>query len=475
MKKALYLMFAVSAATFFACGDSSSSDNGAGAGTYTESYSGSIEVDAENKTVTQVLQQSQSLCVKDNIDLSYSWKTLDFKADTSAFKYGFVGDTLVIYDEDYYGDGFDTMGAMYVGGSNGKLDGTWKSTLCSYDSEKKKTTCYEFCTEDEESEAGTVDITEEELESMTEEDIMRLAMSMAEPACIDEEDAWDYPDVTLKISGNSISATATYKTDEDYSFDDYTNSKFMTSLISELMSRDGDVPSMSKLFKQDSSNMKKLAKDYKKYSVEITNQTKKSITIKIGEESVTVNFKTVSHSDDFAKLAFDVSGNKTTCPYSGEYGVVTKSDCKEANGEYFHMYDVTDADGIKHSVAGDYSKDNERGFSQCVEEMMDSLFTKLTPSKNSSGNDACDSYKEAYTQCVAAMGGEDYCESYLYYYESCVEGGEYSHYGYEDDDAEAEDSGVLFKKAKAKAVKASMEEFVKRARKLANKLQKMSK
>ena len=263
MKKALYLLFAVSAATFFACGDDSSSDNGVGGGTVTETTSGTIILNEENQTFTAVSKDQEDLCVKEGFD--YSWKTVDWGDDSIKFKYEFVGDTLVLYrgsyyydDEEEYGYG-SSYGQMYVGGSNGNLNGTWKSTLCSYNA-KEGSSCSKAC-----KDVGGK-LTEEEIAKYYEDMYSNMSFDemddetgdvdvavdqsfMDRMSCVDED---DYAEVTLKISGTSFTATEKYHYEEDLDFDDYTNSRFMAQFYESLIRKDPEVPSLSSLFREDS-------------------------------------------------------------------------------------------------------------------------------------------------------------------------------------------------------------------------------
>ncbi len=459
MKKSLTLLLTVTSAFFFACSDDSSSDSG---NSEVIEQSGTLIVDEEKQTATAISQLTEEMCVRDEVTLEYAWKSVDFGADSNFMKYEFVGDTLVVFVYDDWDEEYSTNGQMYVGGKAGKLDGTWKSTYCSYSSEKKASTCYKPCSEvtapkeltEEEIMEMMKDMTEEEMEAFVEE----YTDAMMDSFCLDEEDLEDYPDVTIKISGTSIKTTIKFnRTEED--FDDFTNSKFMTSFIGNLISGDGNVPGFSKLFKEDSSGMEKIAKTYKAYQVEVSNQSKKNITFKFADQTLSVNFKTVNKSDENRELALDVSSGGKTCSLSEESGDVTKSTCKSEYGEYFDIDRVEGADGVKISVADEYEKSNEKGFEDCVEDMMDSLFAAIKGKGSSSDNPLCDSYKDSYDACVSTLGEGEICDEYQTYYESCLEGGEYS--------------TPLYKKASSSAELAK-KKFLKNARKIARKLEKFA-
>lgn len=466
MKKSLTLLLTVTSAFFFACSDDSSSDSG---NSEVIEQSGTLIVDEEKQTVTIISQLTEEMCVRDEVTLEYAWKSIDFGTDSNFMKYEFVGDTLVVFDYDDWDEEYSSSGPMYVGGKAGKLDGTWKSTYCSYNSKEKASVCYKPCSEvkapkeltEEEIMEMMKDMTEEEQEAFAEE----YARSMMDSFCLDEEDLEDHPDVTLKISGSSFKTIIKInRTEED--FDDFTNSKFMTSFIGNLISGDGNVPSFSKLFKEDSSGMEKIAKTYKAYQVEVSNQSKKNITFKFADQTLSVNFKTVNQSGENRELAMDVSSGGKTCSLSEESGDVTKSTCKSEYGEYFDIDRIEGADGVKISVADEYEKSNESGFEDCVEDMMDSLFATIKGKGSSSDDDECDRIIQEYYACSASGSINSNCDFVAY--QECVAAAT-------DDDTYDVSSPdwELYKKASSSAELAK-KKFLKNARKIARKLEKFA-
>jgi hypothetical protein len=479
MKKALYLLFAVSAATFFACSDDSSSDNGVngGSGTVTETTTGSIVLDEANQTFTAVAKDQEELCVKEGFD--YSWKTVDWGDDSIKFKYEFVGDTLVLYRNDSYYDDEDyspSHGQMYVGGKGGSLNGTWKSTLCSY-SAKEGSTCAKAC-----KDVGGK-LTEEDMERYYEQMYASMDELTDEPeidqsfmdrmSCVDEN---DYAEVTLKISGTSFTATEKYHYEQDLDFDDYTNSRFMARFYESLIRKDPEVPSLSYLFREDSAGVKEFIEDYEKYKVTVASQTKKSITFNVMEtENITITVDEVSASDYSGKVTMTLKTSTGSCKLLEEEGEVSKKTCSTEYDAYFEMDREKDATGKEINYAEYFARNNEREFESCAEDLMDSLFAKFAGKSSTSDNPLCDSYKEAYDECVAVMGA-DYCESYQYYYESCLEGGEYSSYDPYEDYYEEGDWAPLYKKASSavSAAKAKNEKIVKTSRKIARSLRRIA-
>ena len=433
-------------------------------GTVTETISGTIVLDKENRTFTAVSRDQEELCVKEGFD--YSWKTVDWGDDSIKFKYEFVGDTLVLYrsgyyydDEEEYGYG-SSYGQMYVGGMGGSLNGTWKSTLCSYSS-KEGSSCSKAC----EDVGGK--LTDEEFAKYYEDmyseygdgvDIPVDQNFMDRMSCVDEG---DYAEVTLKISGTSFTATEKYHYEEDHDFDDYTNSRFMARFYESLIRKDPEVPSLSSLFREDSDGVKAFIGEYKKYKVAISNQTKKSITFSFMEtENITITVDDVVTSGYSNELAMTLKTSDGSCKLMEESGEVTKSTCSAVYGEYFDMVTEENAFGNKISYAEYFSKDNEMEFESCAKSLMDALFAKFSDIGGSSGNDACDPYKEAYEDCITLVGDVDYCESYREYYESCLNGSE---------------SSTLSKKASSAvaAAKAKNEKIIKTSRRIARSLRRI--
>lgn len=485
MKKALYLLFAVSAATFFACSDDSSSDNGVSGGTVTETTSGTIILNEENQTFTAVSKDQEDLCVKEGFD--FSWKTVDWGDDSIKFKYEFVGDTLVLYrgsyyydDEEEYGYG-SSYGQMYVGGSNGNLNGTWKSTLCSYNA-KEGSSCSKAC-----KDVGGK-LTEEEIAKYYEDMYSNMSFDeiddetgdvdvavdqsfMDRMSCVDED---DYAEVTLKISGTSFTATEKYHYEEDLDFDDYTNSRFMAQFYESLIRKDPEVPSLSSLFREDSAGVKEFIEDYKKYKVTVSNQTKKSITFNVMEaENITITVDDVTTSDYSGKVAMTLKTSAGTCELLEEEGQVTKKTCSTEYDAYFDMEREKDATGKEINYAEYFARDNEREFENCAEDLMDSLFAKFSGKGSSPADDDCDAISTVYYECM--QNSDNYvteCSDLATAYSRCIS----NSYGFEEEDYEDDYNYNLYKKASSAvaAAKAKNEKILKTSRRIARSLSRIA-
>ena len=434
-------------------------------GSVTETITGTIVL-GDDMTFTAVSKDQEELCVKEGFD--YSWKTVDWGDDSIKFKYEFVGDTLVLYRSSrYYYDDEDygsSYGQMFVGGKAGSINGTWKSTLCSYNS-KDGSSCSKACkdvggklTDEELARYYEEMYSDMSFDEMGEEDVVVDRNFMDRMTCVEEG---EYNEMTLKISGTSFTATEKYHYEEDLDFDDYTNSRFMARFYESLIRKAPEVPSLSYLFREDSDGVKEFIEDYKKYKVAISNQTKKSITFSFMEtENITITVDDVVASGYSNELAMTLKTSDGSCKLMEESGKVTKSTCNAAYGEYFDMVTEENTFGNKISYAEYFSKDNEMEFESCAKSLMDALFAKFSDIGGSSGNDACDPYKEAYEDCITLVGDVDYCESYREYYESCLNGSE---------------SSTLSKKASSAVAtaKAKNEKIVKTSRRIARSLRRI--
>ncbi len=471
MKKSLTLMLAVTSAFFFACSDDSSSDSGTNGGSVTIEVSGTISVDQENKAVVVAISNAEDVCVNENN--TYAWKNVDFGVDSSFAKYLFLGDTLVIIDCEEIGkDGepryCDDEGQMFVGGKADDLNGTWKSVYCMYDTDDETSQCFKAC-----KDVGGK-LTEEEMAKMYEDmfsSMSELDMD-AEPevdqkmmdrmTCLDDNDLRKFPESTMKISGNSITSKVTYSYGDDDNFDDYMNSKFMSKFYKNLGSGDPSIPDTYYLTEEDSSGVEKYIKSA---GIEVTKQTKNSVTFKFADQTFSVNIKKFNNSVDGREFSMSVSFNSMSCDLDAEEGEVTKSTCKAEYGEFFDKETVKDAAGNKITVAYEYEKSNEKDFDRCTDKMVDSVYAAIK-GKGGSSDDECDRIIQEYYACSASGSINSNCDFVAY--QECVAAAT-------DDDTYDVSSPdwELYKKASSSAELAK-KKFLKNARKIARKLEKFA-
>lgn len=472
MKKSLTLMLAVTSAFFFACSDDSSSDSGTNGGSVTIEVSGTISVDQENKAVVVAISNAEDVCVNENN--TYAWKNVDFGVDSSFSKYLFLGDTLVIIDCEEIGkDGepryCDDEGHMFVGGKADDLNGTWKSVYCMYDTDDETSQCFKAC-----KDVGGK-LTDEEMAKMYEDmfsSMSELDMD-AEPevdqkmmdrmTCLDENDLKRYSESVLKISGSSFSSKVTYSYGDDDNFDDYMNSRFMSKFYKNLAKGDPSIPDTYYLTEEDSSGVEQYIKSA---GIEVTKQTKNSVTFKFADQTFSVNVKKFNNSVDGREFAMSVSFNSMSCDLDAEEGEVTKSTCKAEYGEFFDKETVKDAAGNKITVAYEYEKSNEKDFDRCTDKMVDSVYAAIKGKGGSSDDDECDRIIQEYYACSASGSINSNCDFVAY--QECVAAAT-------DDDTYDVSSPdwELYKKASSSAELAK-KKFLKNARKIARKLEKFA-
>ena len=467
--------FVKSEETYYKCenGEWSQSSSSSGPDSTIIQMSGTISVDQENKTMVVAISNAEDVCVNENS--TYAWKNVDFGVDSSFAKYLFVGDTLVIIDCDEIGkDGepryCDEEGQMFVGGSAGSLNGTWKSVSCMYDTDDETSQCFKPCKDvpggkltDEEM----AKVYEDMFNSMSEQDMdaeLVVGQNMMDRmTCLDDNDLSRLAEATLKISGNSITSKVTYSLGYN-NFDDYMNSRFMSKFYRNLANGDPSIPDTYYLTEEDSSGVENYIKSA---GIEVTRQTKNSVTFKFADQTFSVNVKKFNRTLNSHELAMSVSFNNLSCDLNAEEGEVTKSTCKAEYGDFFDKETEKDAFGNKITVAYEYEKSNQKDFNRCTDTMEDSVYAAIKGKGNSNDNPLCDSYKESYDACVSMMGEGEVCDEYQAYYEFCLEGGEYSTYPYKDWPAEGDPA--LYKKATSSAELAK-KKFLKNARKIARKL-----
>jgi|GEM_PF-1963250 len=483
MKKALYLLFAVSTATFFACGDDSSDEksNSLGGGeAVTESLSGTLVVDATNQRLKVLSMDEMEMCVSENFD--YSWKKVNFGEDTTYFRYEFVDDSLVLYEGRGSGKKVEyaNQGMMFTGGSAGDLNGTWKYALCAYDSAAFESICFKRC-----EEVGKLTFDEEERYNKLESKGVKKGsqywdeyVQLREKAtCLEKHEV---PEITIGISGESISETVTYFTKER-DFDDFTNSETMANFYQGLFSLSPSTPSFSGLFEEDTIGVKKVVRAFSKLKLAIVEQSKKSITFQIKDsDRIAVNIKTVSSSNEIDKLEMEVSHGETKCPLLKETGDVSKSNCSKSNGEFFKKDEVTDVDDNVLIVANYYSKDNSKEFRNCVGKMMNELLNTGKDFDEIDDDDDCEAIAERYYGCTGTT-----CQDIMEQYYECIgfssnTGYDYGDYEYDYGDYDygseygSDDEYSFYKKASAGA-EITKEKFIRSARHLARTLERIAK
>ena len=395
MKKPLYIMLAGSASIICACGDSSSSatDN---SGINSVPTSGTLVVNETERTLMSRTEIKSEACVNEHSD--YTWKSVDFGADSSYIKYEFVGDTLVLFAIK---DGYtSSSGVMFVGGSAGKLNGTWKSTACTYDSEKAKSSCYSPCPKANTSAASLSEEDGEDFGAPSE--LLEDAYN-----CLTQDELDELPEITLNVSYNVVRANVKHGVTHKVDFSDYTNSQYMSSFLRNLVNGEVNIPSTRDLFKNDSAAMTELIASLRKDGIELTGRTTNELALKFQNKTLSVSINNVSVNSENAKYALNLSSGKKNCTLTDDFGDVTKNECKAEYGEFFIKYTEESKDDAKLTIAYNYHRNNRKEFSTCAEDLIDPLLEKIHKSGNSYKNNKYSEYP-------------DNCEDLFNYYYRCL-------------------------------------------------------
>ena len=319
---------------------------------------GTVKIDMENKSIVIIASENKDVCV--NEGSAYTWKNVDFFADTSYGKYFYVGDTLVIINCEVINkngemEACNDYGSIWVGGLEGHLEGTWKFVPCTYQQENK------ISCNDKEYHKG------------------------------DES--------TFTISGNTYSAKIVYDYNKIHNddFDDYMNSRFMSKLYWNLAHGEASIPNAHYLTYEASADVEKFIKSAK---IEVTKQTSTSVTFKFKEQTFSVDVKKLNRTMDGSEYYMVVSANNSSCEFKSEEGDVTKSTCKAEYGGFFDKGTQSDAVGNKIAIAYEYEKSNRQDFKRCTEAMLESVYTAI---ENNGGNflsDDCEELSNSYTNCI---------------------------------------------------------------------------
>ena len=410
MKKFKYLMMSGVVAMLYACGSDSDSGSGSIAGGDGTEQHGLVVIDESKSLIKPYLQKSVEGCFMSGLD--FSWKTIDVGVSQMTFKYEFVGDTLVLHS----GKSFTEYGAMYVGGTNGNLNGTWQSTLCTYNNDEEETTCYKLCSEVKASILKKYDVTsEDELDAADYEEFEEeYEKKRAKNPCVDED---DITDVTIKISGDDITMIEKPRETEEKEFTDYMNSEYIADLYQAIYNGDRNAPSIYDLTDEDSTDVKKYRK---RAEIEEKNRTTTSLTFVVDEEtqvSVTVNKINLDKENEKYEIGMTIATDKRTCELNYMSGRVNKGDCDSDNlGKFDDPEKIVTEDGTVYKQVSYMEDSNMDDFDVCVGKILRNLAGSSAEPKE---DPYCTSVKASYKSCVneymdyydaSRSEAESYCE-----------------------------------------------------------------
>jgi hypothetical protein len=293
------------------------------AGDFTRTGTYTVD-EANNLLMVAIDDPMEKACVAEGENLV--WKSIPFYTPIDTSKYEFRGDTLIVYDFD---DGMVGEGQMFVGGTPGKLDGTWRLTDCEVDEETRETECYEGETR--------------------------------------------YREITYTFSNGIISSTL--KTHLDLYVadrDDFTNSGLMAQIYNVLNGSDrGIYPNT--IFENDPSSVKAAIATY---NITIVEQTKSHEVFEMNGKNYEVTIKKVAMTpttnglfmgNGDLELQMEVSDGTSVCNLNHVVRNVDESLCKdEYAGNIRIDDDAEDSNDVQYSLAYRYEKTSYDEFEDCL-------------------------------------------------------------------------------------------------------------
>ena len=409
MTKFKYLMMSGIVAMLYACG--SDSDGGSGsivAGDGSEQH-GRVVIDESKSLIKPYLQDAVEGCFMSGLD--FSWKTVELGIEQLSFKYEFVGDTLVLHS----GKSYTEHGLMLVGGTNGNLNGTWQSTLCTYNNDEEETTCHKLCRDVKASLLKKYEVdSEDELDEVDLEDFYNeYETKRIKTSCYEDD---EITDVTIKISGDDITIIEKDReTEEDEEFTDYMNSGYISTLYEAIYNESTYAPSFYEIFYADSADVKKYRK---RADIEEKGKTDKAVTIIVDEDdtiSVAVNNVNLDEENGKTEVSMVVKSGKRTCELQHKSGRVNKGDCDADNLAYFNDPSKLEAeDGTVYKKVSYMEDSNAEDFNDCVSKILRTLAKKKSSDDDDDDvvNPLCTDVRRSYNRCVDGYMDDGYSRSY---------------------------------------------------------------
>ena len=321
----LFFLYAFVTINFLACSDDSSSSAGDEPAVSTKTSA--LEVDEEHNIITWTTENSKDMCLLENG--SFTWKTVNLETSKESARYEFRGDTLVLYPLVYNNGKQERFGRMYLGGTAGKIYGTWRALFCDFDPVEKNTFC------------ATGDV---------------------------------FTTKTITLSkGKMITETL-------YDFERYSAQKSGNLVLSELTA---DILRALKgtfelyipgAFVDDSARVQSLIQEYK---ITTVSQTKKSINFMMDDKEYALKYNEAEETlakDGSEKVnrivKLELASEKTTCNLDFERTFVEKPLCKSENKDYLDINKVIiDGQGNTLEYAVAYLANNQEEFEKCVKSV----------------------------------------------------------------------------------------------------------
>lgn len=354
MKKFILASVAAMATfTFVACGSDSSSSGSS------TSVTADLQIDEEAQLFTMTYSEDVEKCIKDGGD--FVWKNLGTVEESETYKYSFVDDTLVLREKD--GSHVSSYGMVFVGGSNGSLNGTWKMLYnCEY---------YD----------GDIEC---------------------------EKNAKERYSTTFKISGSSVTIESEILVEP---FNDYMSSRFVYYLVKDIV-RGGDIDvDEDELFDDYTEEMFEYLQDNESVKASSVTKTSGTYTIDGVDYSIKVENVEQDEMNESYSAVVKVSSNGNTCTLNYEEAyTVTKSMCSAKNAEYFDLDSYEDENGNKFYEADEFYKSNSSEFEDCMNDMIAANEGKKSKEEEPVGPAMEDAKSEFMAACLTAMTKDD-CEA----------------------------------------------------------------
>ena len=273
-----------------------------------------LTIDEAAKTFSMTLaDQANMACVRELE--SIEWKSVSKDPLAETIKYDFVGDSLVMYNWDSYDNAFETEGVLYVGGSAGSLNGSWKYTPCMYDSDMGKSRCFD-----------------------------------------DLDESFD---ALITFSTNTLTIVQKSGANEF----DYSKTEFRAYLLSSINRGYNMFPSVYDLFYNSEST-----ENFE--NIEELNPTKTGETFKYKGTVYTVNVPKIQKTGISRSITVEVASAAKKCTGSYEAAsFVTKELCSEDNSDYLEFDSEEDENGNIFHYADYYEKENNIEFENCLMDL----------------------------------------------------------------------------------------------------------
>lgn len=333
-------LFAAATMAIVACGDSGTSASKAN--DPTAPVKSQMSVNEIEKTITLLHKDSADLCVYENAD--YSWENRVVRSDTSELHYLFVEDTLVLYHGEY-----DREGLMLVGGKEGDIYGSWKTTVpaCTYDVEDEESDCDLF----EKGYYYKYDLSENSA-------VVTLVITN------EDSEAKELEELLEKYRSN-------------HQFKDFAHSELTTSFMRDIYYGEFDDIYAMDAFEEDSSGFASLVKNR---DIEFEYKNENNITLVFGgkyEVGLSYNGTKMADDETSYKVELAVTYKDAKAELSTEGSVMTKSLCKADNEAFFDIEKARDPNGNKFTYVSSYAKSNIKNFRSALEDMFASVAKRL--------------------------------------------------------------------------------------------------